>query len=283
MWLAVCLGVSGIASVGRAQAPASRMVDPRPDVRAGQVVTYLLQDSTYHRPRRVWVYTPPGYDARAAQPYPLLIAFDGWVYLDSMPLPMILDTLLAARHAPAFVAFLIDDSSSATRIADLGNAHRMIDLLSGQLLPWVRRGWRVTSDPHRVIVTGSSAGGLASACLGFSRPDLVANVWSQSGALWRGAEASNDPPYEWLTAQVSASPRRDVRFVLDVGALEVHGAMGGAAPSILDANRHLRDALRARGYEVSYVEVPDGNHAERWWRLRLPAGIVELSRGWAGR
>jgi pimeloyl-ACP methyl ester carboxylesterase len=43
-------------------------------------------------------------------------------------------------------------------------------------------------DPRRVIVTGSSAGGLAAAYVALMRPDLFGNVLSRSGAFWRGAE-----------------------------------------------------------------------------------------------
>jgi enterochelin esterase family protein len=247
---------------------------------AGRLEAHVLYDSTYRRPRRVWVYTPPGYDASRATPYPLILAFDGDEYRDTMPLPLVLDTLLATGRAPAFVAVLVDDSSGAVRIADLGNASRMVDFLSRQLLPWVRRGWPVTSDPHRVIVTGSSAGGLGAAYVAFMRPDLFGNVWSQSGAFWRGAEASNQAPWEWLTQQVAAAPRKDIRFCLDVGELEDHATLGGTGPNFRDATRRFHDALVGKGYEVTYTEVPGGNHAERWWRPRLAAGIVTLSAGW---
>ena len=156
----------------------------------------------------------------------------------------------------------------------------MVEFLGTQLLPWVRRGWHATGDPHQVIVTGSSAGGLGAAFVAFARPDLFGNVWSQSGAFWRGAEGSNTAPWEWLTQQVAASPRKDVRFVLDVGELEDHPTLGGSGPNFRDAHRRFRDALKAKGYDVTSTEVPGGNHAPQWWRLRLPVGIVVLSAGW---
>jgi enterochelin esterase family protein len=155
-----------------------------------------------------------------------------------------------------------------------------VTFLANQLIPWIRQGWHVTADPAQVIVTGSSAGGLAASFVAFERPDLFGNVWSQSGAFWRGAEASNQAPWEWLAEQVSASPRREVRFVLDVGALENHATLGGQGPNFLDASRRFHNALVRKGYEVTYTEVPDGNHAPMWWRSRLPDGIVALSAGW---
>lgn len=248
-------------------------------VPSGRVSPFVVYDSAYQRPRRLWVYTPPGFTAGAAVTYPLIVAFDGDEYRDTMPLPQVLDTLLATHNAPAFVAVLIDDSVSSARIADLGNAHRMVQFLA-QLLPWVRAHWPVTTDPHRVIVTGSSAGGLGSAYVALQRPDLFGNVWSQSGAFWRGAEASNDAPYEWLTSQVQAAPKKDVKFVLDVGALEDHPTLGGSGPNFLQAHRRFARALVAKGYEVIVTEVPNGNHAPQWWRQRLAAGIVTITTGW---
>lgn len=255
-------------------------VDPRAHAAATRLRLVKFEDSSYGRSRNVWVYTPRKYDPHSATAYPLMIAFDGDDYRESIPLPFILDTLAEARRAPAFVALLIDNSEGAARIADLGNAHKMVEFLSKQLIPYVRAHWRATTDPRRVIVTGSSAGGLGAAFVALERPDLFGNVFSQSGAFWRGAEASNDAPYEWLTSEVVKLPKRDVRFFLDVGAKEDHATLGGSGPNFLHANRRFRDALKATGYSVDYTEVPDGQHAPIFWVPRLPVGIVALTSEW---
>ncbi len=247
---------------------------------SGRLASFVVYDSAYHRPRQIWVYTPPGYAAHPATPYPVILAFDGAEYRDTMPLPAVLDTFVATRAAPPMIAVLVDDSALAARIADLGNASKMVQFLGRQLMPWVRARWPVATDPHRVIVTGSSAGGLGAAYVAFERPDLFGNVWSQSGAFWRGAEASNSAPYEWLTAQVADAPRKDVKFVLDVGALEDHATLGGTGPNFLAASRRFRDALLAKGYDVTYTEVPNFNHAPQWWRQRLAHGIATITAGW---
>ena len=154
---------------------------------------------------------------------------------------------------------------------------RQADFLAKQLVRWVQKGWRVTTDPKRVIITGSSAGGLAASYVAFVHPELFGNVWSQSGAVWRGAEGTNGAPFEWLTTQVNSAPRKRVRFALDVGALEDHATLGGSGPNFLEATRRFRDALRVKGYDVTYTEVPGGNHGPQWWRPRLAEGIVLLS------
>jgi len=274
-WI-IALGAALPAANAQTIAPIPYRMDPRAPASAKRLSHETIYDSAYKRPRDIWIYTPVGYDPKAAIPYPLVVAFDGFDYRDTMPLPFILDTLLATKGAPAAVAVLVDDGGGPTRIADLGNAHRMVDFLSWQLVPYVRAHWHVTTDPRRTIITGSSAGGLGAAYVALEKPEIFGNVLSQSGAFWRGAEASNDAPYEWLTAQVAAKPRRNVRFYMDVGEYEDHATLGGSGPNFLEANRRFRDALLAKGYQVNYAEVLAGQHAPQYWMRTLPSALVEL-------
>ena len=253
--------------------------DPKPAVGAiaaqGKVTEYHVSSAAMKAPRRIWVYTPPGYD-RKGPDCDLLVAFDGGEYLGQIPLPVMLDTLLAAKRIRPAVAVFVDDSTGAVRLADLANQEPFARFIGDELVPWTRARFNVSRDPHRATITGSSAGGLAAAFVALRRPDLFGNVFSQSGAFWRGASGSNGAPFEWLTAQYRASPRVDVRFVLEVGSTENRGAIGGTAPSILDANRRLRDTLQSKGYALSYVEVPGGVHAPESWGPRIPAALVSL-------
>jgi enterochelin esterase-like enzyme len=243
----------------------------------GSVSVHTVPTKQYSRPRLAWVYTPPNYPESCGAGCPLVVAFDGAVYIGAIALPTILDSLTAARKIAPTVALLIDNGASSDRLADLANHKSFATFVGDEVIPWVREKWRVTNDPARTIITGSSAGGLASAYLAFERPDLFGNVLSQSGAFWRGNEGSNGAPYEWVAAQYAAVARKSVRFFLDVGATETRGAMGGAAPSILAANRRLRDVLREKGYFVEYFEVPNGEHAPESWRVRLPIGLTALA------
>ena len=241
----------------------------------GKVVEYRVNSAAMKASRRIWVYTPPGYDAKGPD-CDLLLAFDGGEYLSEIPLHVMLDTLLASKRIRPTVTVFVDDSTGAVRLGDLANQEPFVKFVGDELVPWTRARFNVSHDPHRATITGSSAGGLAAAFVALRRPDLFGNVFSQSGALWRGASGSNDAPFEWLTAQYKASPKVDVRFVLEVGSTETRGAIGGTAPSILDANRRLRDVLRAKGYALTYTEVQGGHHAPDSWGPRVPGGLVSL-------
>lgn len=274
---ALAIAMSGAnAQVATAQYGNTRLVDAVL-LPPGRVTEHTIQSRVLGQDRHVWVYTPPGHRPGDTLDDNLVLGFDGAEYTGEIPLPTILDSLIVSDRIPPTIAVLIDDASGGRRLADLANHARFASFVTDELMPWIRQHYRVSRDPRRTIITGSSAGGLAAAYLAFKRPDLFGNVLSQSGAFWRGDEGTNGSPYEWLTAQFRAAPRKPIHFFIDVGSTESRGAMGGAAPSILVANRRLRDVLRAKGYAVEYFEVPGGRHDPADWRLRLPAGLVALA------
>jgi enterochelin esterase family protein len=65
-----------------------------------------------------------------------------------------------------------------------------------------------------------------------------------------------------------------VRFYLDVGTREQMIGPGGA-PSQIEVNRAMRDALASRGYAVSYAEFP-GAHDYVNWRRTFADGLLAL-------
>jgi enterochelin esterase family protein len=244
---------------------------PRGDYISGMTLLLAIVLTAFQG-RKVWVYTPPAYDAKHA-PYDLVVLFDGETYVSDIPTPAILDELIAAKKIPPVVAVLVDTSQN--RIGDLANHQAFADALARDLIPWARGKWRITNDPRRVVVGGSSAGGLAAAYVAYRHPEVFGNVLSQSGAYWRGNEGASEPG-EWLTAQFRASAKLPIRFYIEVGALETHTVVNGLV--FIETNRRLRDVLRAKGYEVDYVEVPGAHHEEKHWGSKLGEGLERSLR-----
>ena len=48
----------------------------------------------------------------------------------------------------------------------------------------------------------------------------------------------------------------------------------------VSVSRHIGDALKAKGYALTYAEIPGGQHAPQYWMQRLPIGIVTLTSTW---
>lgn len=155
-------------------------------------------------------------------------------------------------------------------------------MVVGELLPWLAARYPITADPSLTVVAGSSYGGLASAWLGLRHPQRFGRVLSLSGSFWW---APARPPGfvigglddvaegEWLTRQFAATPRSEVVFYLAPGLLERSAPSDG--PGILEANRHLRDVLQARGQRVIYREFA-GGHDYVNWRSELAEGLIAL-------
>jgi enterochelin esterase family protein len=272
------LYVPGVANVGNSvlqlpAAPGQPWIVATPGLPAGKVEEIEVESKILNSQRKAWIYVPAGYDSARSSPYPLLACFDGFVYSSPewVPSPTILDNLIRAGKIPPTLAVFIDQS--ARRNLELSNNPQFVDFVASELLPQVRKRWRATSDPAQTTVCGSSAGGLASAFAAFRHPEVFGNVLSQSGAFWPGKTRDN-PEQEWLTRQFRDSDKLPIRFVLQAGILEIVATpLNG--PSILATNRHLRDVLRAKGYDVYYSEVA-GGHEPLAWRGGIAEGLMQL-------
>ncbi|MGD9724119.1 MAG: enterochelin esterase [Pirellulales bacterium] len=219
--------------------------------------------------RQISVYRPANYDPAAA-PYPLVILFDWDAYTLFVPTPTILNNLIHAGQIPPVVTLLVGNAPNA-RNTELPCNETFARFLAEELLPAVRKEHHVTTDPRQVVVGGSSYGGLAASYFAWRYPEVAGNVLSQSGSYWWFPElekANGDPAVEreWLTRQFATSPKKVVRFFLEAGLRE----------SLLVDNRHFRDVLSAKGYEIVAYSEYNGGHDYCCWRGSLADGLMAL-------
>ena len=277
------LGVSAVEMPG---APPQPWVAQRKGVPMGKVEKYQFKSALLKNEREVAVYTPAGYSSDS-KPYGLIVLFDEKPYTNDkiIPTPTILDNLIAENRIPRMVAVIIDNPPGDTRSRELPCNPTFVDFLTFELVPWVRRLFNVTNDPQQTFVGGSSYGGLAAAYAGFRHPETFGNILSQSGSYW-WTPPRNDNPDDfdpnaepnWMANQYIVSPRLPLRFYMDAGSDEIDVTGHGGA--ILVPNRHLRDVLLAKGYEVHYQEFV-GGHDYLSWRGTLADGLILLMGGTA--
>jgi enterochelin esterase family protein len=201
----------------------------------------------------------------------VLVVFDGPAYRSLVPVPVILDNLIAERRIPPIMAVLVSNPPGQ-RGPELHCSARFADFLATELLPWLATRYGVPLDPARTAVAGSSAGGLAATCAAYHHPERFGLVLSQSGAFWWRPEGPDQAP-EWITRQLAARDRLPIRFYLDAGRLET--ASAGGQRSMLELTRHLVQVLDAKGYDVQAAE-PDGGHEHLSWRATFADGVLAL-------
>jgi enterochelin esterase family protein len=224
----------------------------------------------------------------------LLILFDGEDLSDDGQYRVTtLNNLIAASRIPPTVAVFVDNISRR-RLVDLVASDEFADFMAKELVPWIRSHYNVTKDPKQTVITGYSAGGLASAYVALRHPEVFGNVLSQSGAFWwsfehnggicgsrcpdsggRGGDGSRDATTEGniMVKQFLASPKLPLRFYLAVGTFEYDRNGGGG--EILEGTRDLRDVLLAKGYQVHYQQFV-GGHDGLSWRGTLADGLINL-------
>ncbi|HEX4964510.1 MAG TPA: enterochelin esterase [Thermoanaerobaculia bacterium] len=251
-------------------APKQPWIEPRANVPAGRIEERRFRSERLGNERIVRIYTPPGYDPQG-KPYDLLVVLDGRTYTSDVPAPTILDNLLAAGRIPPLVAIFVANPSPEARTLELSCHPPFGEVLARDLIPWARRGYRVTADPARTAIAGSSLGGLAAACAASKHSDVFGNVLSLSGSFYWWPPGETEP--EWLARQLAAGPKLPVRFYLEAGLMEDRQRPDG--PSLLASNRHLRTVLQAKGYAVEYHEF-NGGHSILNWRGSFADGLLAL-------
>ena len=256
-----------------ADAPDHSIILKRPDVARGWIDTHTFKSEVLGNERRVWVYTPPGYDP--ARRYPVIVAFDGGAALTRTPTHRILDNLIADGAVRPAIAILVDNATDASRTWELPCSEPFARFIETELMPWARGKYSISSDPSDAYVTGVSYGGLASMWMGFQLPQVFGNVISQAASLWWGPGFDGERPRhlqtydtEWLTARYAEAERLPLRIWMEIGLME--------SPTVMiEPNRRMKALLESKGYDLTYSE-PAGGHDYALWRGTFADALLKM-------
>lgn len=248
-----------------------------PDMPLGGVTHARFASELLGNERDLWLYRP----ADGVPPQALLLLFDGERAMGAMGAPSVFDNLIGTGVIPPLAAVMI---GNVDRGAELPCNARFLRMLAEELLPWTQDALGLATLPERMLTAGQSYGGLAAAYCALERPDLFSGAICQSGSFWWKADPRNEngpalvtgdaPEYGWLPARATEVEWAETRFYLDAGRLE-NRHFDDAAPSLLAGVRHMRDVLRAKGFDVIYREF-GGGHDVIWWRSTLADALIAL-------
>jgi enterochelin esterase family protein len=267
----------------------------KPGTPEGRLEKQTIKSAIQKIDRPFSVYTPANYKADGP-PNALVVLFDGEdLASDTYRVTTLNNLIAAAKIRPTVVVYV--DNLPRRRLVDLVADSEFADFLAAELVPWVRAHYNVTKNPAQTVVGGNSAGGLAATYVALRRSEVFGNVLSASGAFWwsfehhggvcgsrcpesggRGGDGGSDATTEgnFLVKEYLSSPKRPLRFYFAAGTFEAD--TNGAGGDILEGTRHLRDVLRAKGYEVHYQQFA-GGHDGLSWRGALADGLITLLGG----
>lgn len=259
----VKLWLGGAASLVEVPAEAPTYYDVQ-DVPHGDLHVHWFRSSASNRPRRVFVYTPPGYAASGERLYPVLYLLHGagddestWSEVGRAPL--ILDNLIAAGKVEPMIVVMPNGHpvrfGEASRGTGNRNTELFVDELVKDVIPLIESRYRVHKDRRKRAIAGLSMGGGQSLAAGLSRAELFAYV----GAF---SSAAPDPVEDAAVKGFTADPRKTNR---ETALLWI---AVGEKDFLLKRNQVFVEHLKEHGIRHTYLETP-GDHSWPVWRRYL--------------
>lgn len=248
----------------------------RPAAQRKHMVATRFHSRILGNTRDIYLYRSAGY--RITDPHrALVVMFDAEMLSHGLGLS-IMETLTHTPGMPPFAAILISNPGWDNRSTELPPNPAFLRFLGEELMPWATHH-DISAEAVRTVIAGTSFGGLAAAHAALNLPNQFGNVLSLSGAYWWTPAGTHS--FEWLAQHLPPATDRPVRFHLEAGKFED----SADAFSILQSNRHFRDALLENGYPTTLDEIPA---AHDWlnWSCRLPQGftnLLEASRNGSSR
>jgi len=238
------------------------------DVPHGQIHHHFYKSAVCEDQRDFYVYTPPGYDPNAKTTYPVLYLLHGfsddaggWTAVGHGN--VILDNLIAeGKGQPMIVVMPLCygtmemirlgwEAWSHTDVRDK-NFSKFREALLAEVMPRVESEYRVVKERNSRAIAGLSMGGSESLLTGLSNLDKFA---------WIGAFSSGGIPdrFEKEFARLDAKASAQIRLLW---------IACGTEDQLLTGNRKLRDWLRRKGVDHTYIETT-GMHTWMVWRRNL--------------
>ena len=215
-----------------------------------------------HATRQYWIYLPPGYQETDKQRYPLCLFLDGSDYLNTIPVPSILERMIVNQELPPCIAIFFEYSADK-RLLEYYGDEAFTDFLATDLLSILKQKHHlpITTDSRLTTIIGLSASGLAAIYAGLTRPDVFGNVITQSAALWSKKRTALK---KWVDDYLLK--KQDSFFCMEAGCYEIVPAECQFADgytqafSILEANMELAGYMNKKGIPASFHEFTGGHN-----------------------
>ncbi len=258
--------------------------------RAGDLEIQQLQNfpsAHLGREVRVDVFLPPQYYDRSGKQYPVLFFNDG----QDMEMTGMADTLQRLYGAAQLRHLVVIAVHAGDRIQEYGTAGRpdyknrgskaaaYNRFLLEELLPALRKRYRLSEKPEDAAFAGFSLGGLSAFDIAWNHPQHFSKIGVFSGALWwrHTAFSPQDPDEHRIMHEVvrESQKRAGMRFWFQCGTNdETDDRNGNGIIDSIDDTLDLMKALEEKGYrdgrDITYVEVQGGEHNHQTWAKVLP-------------
>ncbi|MGC4054926.1 MAG: alpha/beta hydrolase-fold protein [Paludibaculum sp.] len=281
------------ASQSAVLVPGDMPWTPLSNAPRGAVTHHVYQSKVVGDERDFYVYTPPNYNPKRKQPYPVLVLQHGlfdeanaWTEVGAAH--VILDALISQGKAVPMVMVNPLGYGTANGPADIdreGMLYAYIRTLLEEVLPQVEKQYHVSRSPLERAIAGLSMGGGEAILGGLNHLETFAWFGSFSGAFnnWTetrpvrstatpgfspGATGNGRRPQLTLVeSQIPlAFPQLDAKSNARIKLLWM---ACGTSDILIGVNRQFKAYLDSKGVKATFTEIPDVGHVWPLWRQNL--------------
>ncbi|GHV04384.1 hypothetical protein FACS189416_2570 [Bacteroidia bacterium] len=228
------------------------------DVPHGDVRMKRYFSKTANEWRRMYVYTPPGYDT-SGKKYPVLYIQHGggedergWA--EQGRTDIILDNLIAKKQAVPMLVVMSD-----------GNATDFESELLKECIPFVEKNFRVKTDQVDRVLAGLSMGGIQTLNVGIAHPELFSSL----GVFSSGWFASTPPGFASMgDSEKYYTMLKDKKDQYNKQFKHLWLSMGGQEDIAFNNCQTMMKRFDEIGIKYTYYEYP-GGHTWPVWRESL--------------
>jgi len=156
--------------------------------------------------RKVWVYTPPGYEPDADTQYPLLILQDGQWCVGPLQIPHMTDTLIKHNRMEPVIIAMVQSGDQRDRIKNYVSNDKHYLFLLMELLPFLQTHYPI--DSTNLGIGGVAVGAIAAAHAALKNPAVFTHLAMISPPLGRGIAQDQLREYIDRFENANALPRR---------------------------------------------------------------------------
>lgn len=234
------------------------------DVPHGNVERHFYHSAVIGDNRDYYVYTPPGYDARAHTKYPVMYLLHGfsdeanaWTAVGRAN--FILDNLIASgKVKPMIVVMTLGYGDLALVHANAGlgdiplrmrSFSKYEQSLLTEVMPQIAHDYRIQKGPKNTAIAGLSMGGAETIMVGVRHPELFGYVAAMSPG--RGEFEDSSAGLQW-------NAKRDLLWI----------SCGEEDKVVGDVDRKLYGYIKQQGFNAELHWTP-GMHTWEVWRENL--------------
>ncbi len=246
------------------------------DLPHGTLSKVWYASPTLGKTRRLYVYTPPGYN-ESNKEYPVFYLLhgaggdeDAWTTLGRTP--YIMDNLIAAGKAEPMIVVMTNGNARSSAapgeepsLVNVGSAPSrqpggsFEQSLVDDIIPFIEKNYRTLNDKNNRAIAGLSMGGMHTQNITNTNPDKFSYIGIMSMGLMNNSRMGNN---------YDADTHKNQIELLKNSGVKLYWIACGEDDFLYEGVTNLRKFYDDLGFKYEYLETP-GGHTWTNWRIYL--------------